>query len=238
MLEKITCPKCKKTLSTMVFNIETNIGRCDYCACLFSGSDIGLGQNTTSSFQKPVIKEAKRVSCHREGSALVITRSWYQSGLFGFLLLFGGIFFGVSLAIMTPLYLDFFKEGKFHFAMLFPHPFIGIGALYYASCVLVNKTRIVVDGREVKANHGPLPWFGSKSIARHEIESISLKEYTSYTKNNVPVFSFSIEIHKKGGAVLTLLKGISEKQQALYIEQNLESFMGLADKPELDRLRA
>ncbi len=237
MLEKILCPKCQKTLSTKAFNIDTNIGRCDYCGCLFSGIEIGLGSSSPIS-KKPYLKEVKQVFCYRQGSTLIISRSWFQAGLFGFFLLFGGIFFGVSAAIMTPLYLDFFNSGKFNFVMLFPHPLIGIGALYYALSILLNKTRITVDSREVSVSHGPLPWLGGKKISRQEIQSISLKEYSSYTRNRVPVYSFALEIHQRDGNLTTLLKGISEKEQAIYIEQNLESFLGLEDKPQLDRLRA
>lgn len=112
-------------------------------------------------------------------------------------------------------------------AVLFPllHVAVGVGITYSAIAGLVNKTTITIGADQLTIRHAPLPWMGNRTLYRYDfvqlyVEEVRRKNNASYRLNAV------LTNHKK----LKLLSGIDDRSQALFVEKEIEKFMGIQDE--------
>jgi hypothetical protein len=128
-------------------------------------------------------------------------------------------------------YADAFSmESRSFMALLFPllHVVAGITITYTAIAGLLNSTVIAVKGEELSITHGPLPWRGNMSIAVNELEQLFCEEKVHRGKNGT-TRTYDVSAVLRGGRSVRLLKGLTEVQQALYLEQAIEENLGIID---------
>ena len=238
MLSEITCPKCTKTLNTSLFNINTGFGRCDRCEALFSSEDIGLGQSPQIHNLPPKaiphqVDTVEQSSSHGETT---IVRKGSNPALKAFMTFFSIFWNAVSWGVMGSMYWDFFANGgSFHFAMMMPHPLIGIAIAYYTLTLWINKTTFHIDQEKLTVKTGPLKWFGDSVTLRSQIESIFIKEDVAMTKNGHPVYSLNLFAKLKSGDEVKILRNSSNKKELYFIESILERSLGLRDDAREDQ---
>src|SRR4029077_17401585 len=115
---------------------------------------------------------------------------------------------------------------------LFPLIHVAVGALitYATAAYFVNKTTIRASGMQLTVRHGPLPWSGNLDSATAEIEELFTKEKVNYSRNGSST-TYDVKVILRNGGRKDLGTGLNEAQQALFIEQRVEAFLGLKHAP-------
>lgn len=104
------------------------------------------------------------------------------------------------------------------------------GSAYHVLLGFINKTRLQVNRTRVRVSHGPLPCLLPKAMQTSDFAQLYVKQdvHQSRSSNNTDV-SFRVQVISKQGKILTLVKGIQSSEDALYIEQEIESYLGIKD---------
>ncbi|HLQ46343.1 MAG TPA: hypothetical protein VK137_16485, partial [Planctomycetaceae bacterium] len=82
--------------------------------------------------------------------------------------------------------------------------------------------------------HGPVPWKGNLDLATDGIEQIYCQRKINRSRSDDGDISTStrFEVHAVAGAQkVKLLSGLQEADHALFVEQRLERFLGIEDRP-------
>lgn len=228
---QLNCPHCRRAIPAGDINVQTSIAKCSMCSAVFGFADRIPGAQ--AAYRKEAIEMPKRFSIEREGPDILIAFRWF-SPLFIGLLLFC-VFWDAFLAFWY--YLAFTKGGPL-MMKLFPliHVSVGVGLTYYVIAGFVNRTLIRVGPGELSIRHVPLPWPGGKTVARAELEQLFCEEKVHRGKNGVS-YTYDVSAVLRGASRVKLVTGLQSPEQALYIEQQVECFLGIKDRPAPGEMR-
>ena len=161
----------------------------------------------------------------RHDSYIEIVRKWFGAQ-FAFLTAFaifwdGFLFFWYSKA---------FASGNL-ITLLFPllHVAVGIGLTYYVVAGWFNRTHIYVSHGKMAVRHGPIPWFGNKELDTSSFKQLYTKEKISRNRNRT--VTYETHVITRDSKDLKLVGGLDTSEQALYIEQAIETYLGIEDMP-------
>jgi len=168
---------------------------------------------------------------------LRIVRKW-----FGFKFIFLTLFVIVWDAFLLNWYSmalsPSFRIGVDLMFVLFPllHVTVGIGLTYYVLTGYLNKTRIDVDFNSITVRHEPLPFWGNKKVSSKTIKQLYCKKDDLYgSRNGYRVFAVHAITNERRN--IKLLSGLDNSEQALFIEQEIEKFLNIEDKPVKGEIR-
>ncbi len=160
----------------------------------------------------------------RKTGRLTIVRRWFSARYLGM----------VPFCIAWDAFLVFWygigvTSGGPWIMFVFPiaHVAVGIGLTYATLAGLVNRTSVSVDGGRLRVRHGPIPWLGNRDIDAHSVRQLYTEEHTTTGKNAGTRYAVVAIVHD--GPSITLVKNLESSRQALYIEQELEQHLGIAD---------
>src|SRR5258706_7093143 len=163
----------------------------------------------------------------RHGLYLEIIRKWFGKQ-FIFLTAFaifwdGFLFFWYSNAV---------TRGNL-VALLFPvlHLGVGIGMTYYVIAGWFNRTHIYVGKGKMAVYHKPIPWFGNAEFDTSTFKQLYAKERNSRNWNNNGGATYETRVISRDNRDLQLVSGLDTSEQALYIEQEIERYLGIEDVP-------
>ncbi len=168
-----------------------------------------------------------KLEINRRGSEFEIVRTWFGPQVL-FVTVFavfwdGFIYFWYSK-------LGEFKGGIdsmfFYFPMI--HVAVGVGITCYVLCGWLNRTRITVGRGKVSVRHGPLPWFGNLDMDSSALKQLYVKEVISNSRNGTSV-RYDLNALTRDGRSIKFAGGLENSDQALYIEQEIEKFLGIKD---------
>ena len=103
--------------------------------------------------------------------------------------------------------------------------------VYFSLAHVFNKTHIVVSRGMIEVRHRPLPWPGNKKLlfteldqlyARKRIENCDIENGPSYT-----TYVHEVRVICSEGEHVTLIKSLESNEEALYIEQKIEEYLGI-----------
>jgi hypothetical protein len=153
-----------------------------------------------------------------------ISRKW-----FGYKIIFMTIFALFWNIFLLNFYANMEKDADV-FAKIFPliHVVVGIGISYYALAGWFNKSNIFVSKERIEINHKPIPWFGHKKIKSSELKQLYSKENVSNNRNNTTV-TYEVHAILHNGTNTKLISDLDTSEQALYIEQEIEKYLGIKD---------
>jgi hypothetical protein len=110
------------------------------------------------------------------------------------------------------------------------HVAVGLGLTYTVVAGFLNRTVISVSPERLTVRHGPLPWFGNRDLPSREIEQLYCERRVTETDDGQVVrFELAASLHD--GRKVRLLKGLDAANQAQYIEQEVERWLGIVDQP-------
>ncbi|WP_420642942.1 hypothetical protein [Candidatus Leptofilum sp.] len=98
--------------------------------------------------------------------------------------------------------------------------------LYNSIAGLLNQTKIKIDDFELKIKHGPIPWPGNQTIKHSDFVQIS----TFPIYNGQRTIGYNLTATLASGERKRLLSNIRESHEALFLEQEMRSYLGLRDK--------
>jgi hypothetical protein len=230
---QIHCKSCGREIDANDINLDRAIAKCRECNAVFSFSDRIPGSVRPVSRRDPV-PMPRAINIERMGGGRTIVRRWYSPVLF-FLVVFiiiwdGFLVFWYVTALSSddaPLMMKIFPLG---------HVAVGLGLTYYTLAGFLNRTRIHADRGEVSIRHGPLPWFGNRTIRAVDLEQLYCTRHVSRSRNSRTV-TFRVNAATRGGRKIKLLSGIAEEDQALFIEQELEQHLNIEDREVRGEIR-
>lgn len=113
------------------------------------------------------------------------------------------------------------------FLLFFPLMLLFLPLLYY----MLNKTTLVVQGGWLTIEYGPHPWFNRhQRYPLSEIAQLYVKKKTSYSEHG-PNITYEVHALLTSHRDIKLVTNLTEPEQGLYIEQEIERYLGLRDHP-------
>ncbi|HEX8210007.1 MAG TPA: hypothetical protein VF584_07455 [Longimicrobium sp.] len=235
----LKCPTCGAQIQAADMNLSTMYARCRECQSLVDLEAANAAPVPRDSIDGAVLMPdgslapapplpvplPERLTVYTAGGGLRIERRWYAWTAV-FLVFFCVIWFG----ILGFWYLMAFSTGAW-MLMLFPllHVAVGLFLAYFTAAMFVNATEVVVADGVLTVRHGPLPWFGNRQIATDSLEQLYCEEHVSRTRNGTTV-TYSVRARGRDGRMVKLVTGLPQRDQAMYIEQEVERHLGIADR--------
>lgn len=166
------------------------------------------------------------LSIEASGGGLTVVRSWRNWAVVPLV-----IFCVIWNGMMVAMFWAALANGQ-HEMLLFGsvHAAVGLGILYSVLMRLFNRTRITISYREVVVRHGPFPWPGSKSIPVYELEQVYVRRVLVRTKNGTRHVFRLIAVDKRDKETV-LVKSLESEDHALFIEREIETILGIKDRP-------
>ncbi|HBL15234.1 MAG: hypothetical protein A2X36_03165 [Elusimicrobia bacterium GWA2_69_24] len=229
---RISCPYCSVNIAAQDVNIQAAVGKCAGCGAVFDLNELA-GAAVDGSARKPAVSLPEGMSIRQDGSDLLLTRKWFSIKYLG--LLFFCVFWDGFLVVW---YTIAFTQGGPLLMKLFPmiHVAVGVGLTYTAVAGLLNRTFIRVNASELSVTHGPLPWPGKK-VVRGDLDQLFCEEQVHHGKNGTTV-TYTVSAVVRGGKRIPLAAGLDAPDQARFVEQEVERFLGIGDRPVTGELRS
>ncbi|MEM1084840.1 MAG: hypothetical protein AAGI48_12080 [Verrucomicrobiota bacterium] len=221
-LIELKCRNCGSQLSPENISAELSAARCTHCNALFA-----LPASVVSKpIARPQAPLPSGFEIHTAGNGVQITRRWRSARVW--FLLFFAIFWNGFLVVWHGIAISQGQWLMSAFGLI--HTAVGVGLIYTVAAMFLNSTVIRCENNRILVHHGPLPWKGNKTMATEEIEQLYCTEKITRSKNGTST-RYRIEAVLKGNRRETLLKGVDNPDQALFIEQQLEKALGIVDRP-------
>lgn len=234
---QLFCKKCGQQVLAEDMNLEMALAKCRGCSSVFSildalqdGTDSGVVSVSRERLPVPMPKGYKIDELGRE---LTITYRWFT--LAAFALLFFCVIWDGFLVVWYSIGLSALADGKAGamgwVMILFPilHVAVGVGLTYGVVCMFVNRTEIRIVGGDLTIWHGPIPCPGNCRIATSDVKQIFVTEVCHRGKHG-PRYSYDVNVVKRDGSKKKLVGSLQDVQQALFLEQKLESHLEIADQ--------
>ncbi len=222
---EVNCPQCGKNVPGENINIEKCIAKCPSCSSIFQ-------INGYQPKDRAAITLPRFMTLESGENMLTITRRWISGSIYGLVLLclaWNGVF---AMMVFVA-----FRSGSKGIPLFFLIFFAilglaGIIILYRTISAFVNRTTITVDRNLLAITHGPLPWFGNKQIRSQKIEQLYTKEVIkkAHGSRHSDVKRYELRAILTTKTAVKLLAKLDGPEQALFIEQEVEKFLGIKDK--------
>jgi len=228
----ITCARCGAPIPAEDVNIASLAAKCRSCNAVFSiAGQVGGGPGWAPAPQLDV-PLPDRFVVERQGGALQITWRWFTPVAFVFAAF--GLFWSLFVCFWIGMVL---AAGVGSFALFGAiHAAVGVFLIYTAIAMFVNSSHVDASYGSLSVRHGPLPWPGSRTLPTASIRQIYGVERVRRSRRSTSTVYDLQAITAEGGGV-TLIKSLQSVEQALFLEQQLERFLGIADAPVPGELR-
>ncbi|WP_236515578.1 hypothetical protein [Sandaracinus amylolyticus] len=224
---------------------DRGIAACDVCDAVFA---VQLDAHGRSRFARPAsitLEEERPLATssapiepggYRAASAprrgmLRLTRRWLTpvaTSLLGFAVLWN--------AVLVFWYAIVFGVGAAWMFLVFPLPFVAVGVsmTYWILVSLVNRTTLTVEGDTLSVRHGPLPWPGTQDVEVGRITQLFVRRRWHERDRNRRTYTLAAEID---GDAIDLVRGLSNRDEALYLEHVIEDHLAIVDDSSSDTTR-
>ncbi len=169
-----------------------------------------------------IVPLPKNVELITEFDAIVIRRAWRSKA--AYFLAFFSAFWNVFMVVWMTIALKQGELGMAAFGSI--HASVGLFLLYFTIASFVNKTDVRINTENLQVSHGPIPWFGNKSIPVHEISQLYCEQKVTQGKNGQSI-SYRVNCLDHKQRKQKLLSGLNEYDQARYIEAEIEKILGI-----------
>lgn len=229
---QLNCVECETSIIAENINLEYYLAKCEKCHTVFDFKK----QLDEAPKKRAEVAMPSNIEVLRLRNELNISLDWWSKDKKPTFLIFFTIFWNsvVSIFVLAAL-----ATGEWlMLAAISIHLTIGIGLVYYLLCKYFNKTTFRVTRGYLTTKHHPLPvpFYGAKDIPVSKIKQLYCKEYVAATQNKRPIYAYAVYLNTKTRKEVKILKGLDTPQQALYVEQEVENFLGLIDKRIEDEL--
>jgi hypothetical protein len=168
----------------------------------------------------------ENLQLQRLGTHIEIVRTWRSPALY-FMTAFVIVWDGFLL-----LWYSHVPQSAGLMFFLFPllHVAVGAGLTYYVLCGWINRTWIRVGQGQMSVRHGPLPWPGNKVVRSGDLKQLYAKENISRGRNGT-TSTYEVRAVTHSGLNIRLVAGLATSEQAVYIEQRVEQYLGIENTP-------
>ena len=181
----------------------------------------------------------EKIQVYKDFQHLRIVRKWFG---FKFILLTLFVIFwcGFLISWYAMAFSFPFRDASILMFFIFPllHVALGIGLAYYALTGYLNRTVIHVDFNSISIRHGPLPFWGEKQVSSKAILQLYCNEDDYWLSGRgYRYHTYAVHAITRNWRNIKLLTGLDTSEQALFIEQEIEKFLNIEDKPVKGEIR-
>jgi hypothetical protein len=235
---RLNCPACQTPLRAKDVNLQLALATCHACGevhDLSARPASSPGKVVSLNAPRPRIKLPKHIKLKTSDVGMGISWRWLNPKFFilaFFCLMWNGFLVGwyglAADAENTPL-----------IVLVFPllHVAVGVGLAYYTLAGFINRTRIEVSRDLLTIRHGPLPWPGNQTLNGRHLKQLYVEESVRTNKGNTTVSYLVMALDRRDHKV-KLLSDLDDKNDALFLEQELERHLGIEDSPVRGALEA
>ncbi|MFK7806696.1 MAG: hypothetical protein AB8F74_02745 [Saprospiraceae bacterium] len=233
----LNCPSCRYPIVSDDVNLVKTIAKCKSCNNIFEFGENLKGKELPGRFRKEIVIPPG-IEILQVIDELEIMVKWRESSK-KFTLLFAMMWNGLTLPMTVALMLGAGNGsgGEGFGAVLFMMVFnlVGIYMLYASVGYLVNTTYITVDENRISIDHRPLKFLiqKDKHYDAQDVEQVYVRRYSVGSKNEKPVYAFEVAVKMKNGKTQSIVKELHSPNHARYIEQEIEYFLKIKDRPQL-----
>lgn len=237
----VRCSQCGTAIPAEDVNITRLVAKCRLCGAVFNfesqlGPAKGPAQPPITRVMLPpgitlVASEpqaATAASPYREGVAptgeLVLTRRWFDGQ--AIMLLGFGVVWSSFLVFWYKLAFSMDAPWVF-FVFPMAHVAAGLVIIYRALTGIFNRTIIRIANGKLSVRHGPIPAFGNQDIELSDLRQL----YTVTKARSKGASTYEVHALAAMGPTIKLVSGLSDAQQAVYIERTLEDHLRIEDDP-------
>ena len=227
---QLRCEVCDTPLPPDDVDLGLALARCRACNAVYSLEGRraeGLSPRPAAPVRPPAPLPTRFV-VEDDGQVLRVQWRWFRPSALA-LLLFCAVWDGFLVMFYTGMVLGNAPAAAFAFPLV--HLAVGVGLTYVAVAQLANRTAVEVRSGTVTVRHRPLPWRGNRTWAREELRQLYGARRVQRSKGQVTGHTFDLCGLDVEGRTRTLLSGLTEQEQVLWLEQALEKRLGILDKP-------
>ncbi|MBN2450579.1 MAG: hypothetical protein JXR77_09325 [Lentisphaeria bacterium] len=230
---QIHCEACGELIPAGNLDLDRGFAKCAACDHVFNCNAQLERVAAALLRERPEIPLPKGLHVYRRANGLRITWRWFgvkTLGLIFFACLWNAfIIFWYSMAIRKQLW------SMALFGLL--HAAVGIGVAYAAVAGLFNTTVITALKGMLEVRHGPIPVPGNRRLPAADIEQLYVKQHVTHSKHGTSI-SYEVRAQQRAGKDIKLVGGLTREDTALFIEQRLEEFLGIADQAVPGEIRS
>jgi len=224
---QLKCPNCKELVMADNINIDKAIAKCTNCSSVFS-----FDHSSRYPYRnRPEVFQPEGIEMLRLRNELDIDFKWRNAKSVSVPFIFFAVLWNVMLLPFVGVAI---MSGQLAFLLgVSVHLFVGLGFLYHILTVLINTTYISIDEYDLIVEHRPLKHIANrdKNIECRDIDQIYVKKYVTGRTNDVIHHAHKVVVILNNGDELDLIAGIRNKEKALYLEQEIELFLKIKDRP-------
>jgi hypothetical protein len=177
--------------------------------------------------KRPKVPLPPHIQVDDTGSSLRIVRRWFSPGI-----IFLAVFCLCWDSFLVFWYTMAVKPGAPFMLKVFPilHVVVGVALTYTALAGFLNRTVIEATSEFLSVRHGPVPWPGKRTLPVEALDQLYCQEDSSSTSDGVR-YSYRVNALMKGAKKVPLVTRLADRDQALFIEQELERWLHIKDRP-------
>ncbi|MGC4122270.1 MAG: hypothetical protein QM765_48345 [Myxococcales bacterium] len=228
-INALRCRNCGATIDSRDVHEDLAIAKCRYCSTVLDlarRDPAGEGPATARPGRASV-PMPERFSVDEGPGGLSIEWRWFTFKTI--FLIFFCLFWDGFLVVW---YQSAFTDREW-VAILFPvlHVAVGVSMTWTAIAQLFNRTRIVASRGSLRIQHSPLPWPGNRVLKLSDIDQLFCDE-TVHKGDDSTTYTYNLRAMLHGTSKrLKLIGSLDRPDQALFLEQQLERFLGIEDRP-------
>jgi hypothetical protein len=219
------CPRCGTLFTPRDINVDRGLASCRACSSVTSVDHIDPPATGTPA-PRPVQRDQREFSrpshfsVRDDGNSLRIRFHWiwrsFLRAAFVCLLWNSFLVGWYWSALGTP------ETRIMWFAAIWCIPHVGVGLLllYATLAALLNHTVIKVTSESLTVLHGPVPWFGNRTLPLADMRRLYCEEET-YPEKRGRSCLYCVNALTKASNKVDLLSGL-DSEQALFIKQEIE----------------
>ena len=215
MEQMLSCKRCSDQLPQSKVEDTAGIVHCPTCGAVFM-----LEPNEHSTTEP-----SSNIDIHLKNGQLEIVRRWYQPRMW--------LYVVMSICWFSILIGFWMLHPEWNLwlgIMMGFNAGFGLTLLYGTLCAFFNRTRIFVGEGHLEKRHFPLPWYGKLDIDTQQIDQIYCTERQEFWHGRAHTV-YQLNVFLNNGMRSPLLRGIDNLNYALYLEQQIENFLDIQDRP-------
>lgn len=231
----LTCPSCGARVNIAE---NTQAFTCEYCGnqhlLQFNVEAIAPVPTSRGKPIRPRVDAPQVFKVENDGQTYRLTRRWYSAKYIPL-----AFFAFVWDAFLVFWYTTVTVMGAPWIFVAFPilHLAVGVYITYTTAAGFVNRTVLELNQEELSIWHEPLPWPGEKTIKINELKQLYCKKSVRYGKNGRERISFDLYMVTHEDHEVKLLSGLDSPDIAHYIEQQVEGWLRITDRPVVGEVK-
>jgi hypothetical protein len=228
----LTCPSCGANLQPPPYDVFGPAPRrlvCEYCGAEHVLQPPVLSPSKTGGepAARPPVPLPESIRYQKFENGLRLVRRWFSWKYIPMM------FFSIAWdAFLLFWYSMAFSTHAPWIFVIFPiaHLAVGVGLTYATLAGFLNRSVIEITPDKFEVYHDPLPWSGELKLPTRELGQIYCQEVVQHGKNGATT-TYELCAVLKNGRKKTLLKGLDSPDIGLFLEQQIEKWLRIADRP-------